>query len=362
MTELARLFRHASLPQELVPYDRAAETIKHTNRRLHEGVANSKIRNKLQSGVEVLQEMMNAVASQPDEWVNGIRVRRKVTAYSRRHIMARLSAARSSYMYLPNIFRQSLGRKLLRDFDFVKSFQRVAVGLLMMIPDVDMEDFSALVAYSNDDANELLGCIVAYYGFYCRPKECAKVMLQVAFFHGCLSANARAISGFQGLPMPELEALREQCLRARDAILAMPCFADAIPKLHKSVRRQKPGRTEEQYLRSVFSHILGGVEGHCLSVACQVLEEHGFAPRTYIYDGANTTDSSTHSPQEACDAADAAVLAKTGIRMTLREKPMFDCNELNLYADTLEALVESVRPDAECGDPANPANPAVSVA
>lgn len=305
--------------------------------RLRDGVADPKVSTVLQSAQEVLNVMMAAVAGQPDTSINGVSVRRKTTAYSRRHVVGRLSAVRASFMYLPNVFRQTLGRGYLRDFDFMRSYQKVAVGLLLLAGATPGEE---LVAYA--EGSDLVDQIVQYYGFYHKPKECAKVMIQVAFFNGDLSYAVRKLHGFYGHPMPTLVQLQAQCLRAREIILAMPGFEHAIPKLHKSVRRQKPGRTEEQYLRSVFSHVLGGVEGHCLAVACRELDKHGFAVCTYVYDGAITTDSANSTPAEACAAADAAVLAETGVRMTIREKPMFGCGEIDLDAESIDEFASSV--------------------
>eukprot|EP00966_Prymnesium_polylepis_P254703 5885105-Prymnesium_polylepis.1 len=203
--------------QELFPYDRAKKLVADVDARLHDGVADPKVSSVLQSAQEILNAMMAAVATQPDTSINGVSVRRKTTAYSRRHVVGRLSAVRASFMYLPNVFRQTLGRGYLRDFDFMRSYQKVAVGLLLLAGATPGED---LVAYA--EGSDLVKQIVRYYGFYHKPKECAKVMIQVAFFNGDLGYASRKLHGFYGHPMPTLVQLQAQCVRARETILAMP--------------------------------------------------------------------------------------------------------------------------------------------
>ena len=137
-------------------------------------------------------------------------------------------------------------------------------------------------------------------------------------------------------PHVDLRDLEDEALIVRDAFFSMTerDHPGAIEKLKQYARARKgSGVANAAINRSVFSHCIFEVEDKLLEVVDEYFRSNGWGVDTLSYDGAHVQHRADDMQdpntlrwvklEASMREAEAAVLNKTGYRISLCEKPLF---------------------------------------
>ena len=290
---------------------------------------------------------------------NGIRRLRVV--YGKRSHLGRRTASYPSMQACPSSLRPLLLKNYYHDIDIVNCHPSLMIQVCAKMGKLDAIPKLREYKANRDD---MLQRIADHFG------------VEKA---GCKFAVLRLLNGGSvqkwikdvGLPadtdtdQPDLRDLAEE------ARVIRACFFEymeqkqpgIVERLRELARARKGASASNAAIdRAAFSHCMFEVEDSVLTVVDEYFRFKGWLVASLIYDGMHVEhrDGDTQDPQtgrwmrleEAMRAAEAAVKCKLGYKIELKEKPLFEAEEIEYAEESGDDEDEGIEYAEESGDDA----------
>ena len=234
----------------------------------------------------------------------------------------RYIASYPSYQQCRGGLRKRLAGGLAHDLDFEKAFANLMSqwGAELGIPPSVLPTLSDFAF----DATRILKALSWHYQLFSPDK--AKTMCNAVLMGASIETAREKVKVKVTVRAGDhamLLDLQAQARIVRNAMLGSDRFKGQVERLRQRVLEREPSKPNPEL--SVFSFMLQQCESDALMAAKAAFEADGWRVVSLIFDGFLVLHdpSRTTIPQSTLDAANAAVLSKTRLRLRLREKPFY---------------------------------------
>ena len=289
-------------------------------------------------------------------------IRRLYVEYGKRSGLGRRTASYPSMQACPSSLRPLLLKFYYHDIDIVNCHPTLMIQVCEKMG-VQLSEIPTLVEYVKNRP-DMLQRIADHFGV---EKEICKFAVLRVLNQG--SVQQWCEDGFigpapQSLNQSDLRDLAEESRIIRRAFFH---FAEqkepgVVQRLKELARARKGASASNEAVdRAVFSHCIFEVEDAVLTVVDETFRSTGWVVASLIYDGMHVEhrNGDVHDPtgrwlrlEEGMRAAEAAVQRKLGYKIVLKEKPLFEAEEIEYAEESGDDEEEEIEYAEESGDDA----------